>query len=172
MTSSPLIPLCALAFLASACATTETAAEAPQVAAEPVDPWVLHIEIGRWGAMLGQTEEHSETLAARQPVRDESSEDTAVFAARLRQTAFELNAQRIAYCRAGLVTEASCVAPFAPAWLTSLDATPPSLDVAQARSNELGEAVMTFWDAVCEAAQGPHDPNVIIPVEERACPME
>jgi hypothetical protein len=119
-------------------------------AQETPDAFGLQIEIGRYNVMLHQTEElTAESPAGAEPGLDEPR----TLARTLRHVVWRYNLDRSRLCMRGLHTDVACGPAFMPAWLSEPDASAPSLQELQARSNVVGGEVMRFWGAVCDAAR-------------------
>lgn len=136
--------------------------------AETRDPYHLHIEIGRWNAMASQVADlHA---IPQQPfVDDDNLLAPASLARRLREAVWLYNLERVQLCAAERLREASCGAPYLPRWLNESPQETPSLRTIAARSEDVGERVMPFWEAVCAEARAAE------PDEEarrEICPME
>jgi hypothetical protein len=139
-----------LALALAACG--QTGAEKAQTPApgEPVDPYALYIEVGRYDVMLS----HVENLNADRPgAAEQANEDPRAIARQLREVVWRYNRDRSDLCGRGLFTELSCAPAFSPVWINEPAASVATLDVLQARSNEVGAEVMRFWSAVCEDAR-------------------
>lgn len=137
---------------------------APQ--AEAIDPFNLHIEIGRYGAMMGQVRDHTAETPNAAPEEDVA--DPIVLARRLRETAWEYNMLASQLCSRGLFAEQTCGPAFNPVWLADPADASVSLEEIETRKEALGDQVLPLWNAVCEQArQG-------VPEEEQmmVCPME
>lgn len=154
------------AFLALALVSAAPMAQAEQ---ERVDPSSLHISIGRWGAMLSEVGE----LNARPDDAPAADDDADVsephrLARELRETAWQFNLARSEMCARNDMPEISCGAAFAADWLAEQPDAGVSYEELDRRSEELGAAVMPFWDAVCDRAKKD------VPQEEQmsVCPME
>lgn len=117
--------------------------------AEAQDPFDLNIEIGRYGAMLNQVEEHTAERGAAEPAVTDPNE----LARRLRETVWEYNLHRSRLCAKSLYTELTCGPAYAPVWLSEPDTAAPSLEDLQTRSTAVGDEVMRLWDTVCEDAR-------------------
>lgn len=88
---------------------------------------------------------------------------------RLREAVWLYNLERVQLCAAERVIEASCGAPYLPPWLNEPPQEAPGLRAIAARSEEVGERVMPFWQAVCDEARAAE------PDEEarrQICPIE
>lgn len=136
----------ALALAACGQQGAEKAPEAPQ----PVDPWALQIEVGRYDVMLS----HVDNLTSERPGPNElQSDDPRVIARQLREVVWRYNSERSSLCGRGLFTDVACGPPYSPVWLNEPDTVTPTLDDLQTRSTELGAVVTRFWDAVCADAR-------------------
>jgi len=116
---------------------------------ERLDPFDLNIEIGRYGAMLDQVEEHTREVGSAEPAVTDPNE----LSRRLRETVWEYNLERSRLCAKSLYTELTCGPPYAPVWLSEPDAAAPSLEDLQTRSTAVGDEVMRLWNAACEDAR-------------------
>lgn len=155
-----------LAVALAACGQTgEKQAEVPTGAAGP-DPFELNIEIGRYGAMLGQVSGHTEERPGSAEPEVTEARDLA---RRLRETVWEYNLQRSKICAKGLFTELTCTPAYEPVWIAEPPSVEPTLAEIQSRSEAVGNEVMTLWNAVCEDARARATTE-----EERqvACAME
>jgi len=132
---------------------------------EPVDGFALHIEIGRWSVM---TDTVSELLGAPE-LADADITAPRTLARGLREAVWAYNLAREMACAAGKFTALACGSAYLPGWLSEAGDASPSLEILQARSDEVGEHVMPFWNAVCDDAQ-----SRVADEEERmmVCPME
>ncbi len=154
-----------LALALAACGQTgEKQAEVPTGPAGP-DPATLNIEIGRYGAMLAQVDDHT----AERPGSAEP-EVTAPrdLARRLREAVWHYNIERSQICSKGLFTELACGPAYEPVWIAEPETVEPTLEEIQSRSDALGQEVQRLWDAVCEDARSraPEDERMAV------CPME
>jgi hypothetical protein len=117
---------------------------------ESRDPFDINIEIGRYGAMLNQIDEHTrERAGAAEPAVTDPNE----LSRRLRETVWEYNLQRSRLCAKGLYAELSCGPAYAPVWLSEPDAAAPTLEDVETRADAVGDEVMRLWNAVCEDAR-------------------
>ncbi len=124
-----------------------------QVPASPAgpDPFTLNIEIGRYGAMLGQVTGHTEERpGSTQPEVTEARD----LARRLRETVWEYNIERSKICAKGLFTEVACTPAYEPVWISEPPSVAPTLEEIQSRTDAVGVEVMRLWNAVCEDARG------------------
>jgi nitrous oxide reductase accessory protein NosL len=132
-----------------ACGRQEQAAPAPE--AQQIQPFDLHIEIGRYGYMLSQV--HRIANPDGEEIASESPEEPRALARALRETAWEYNLERSRLCARAYLAEASCGPSYNPVWLADPADAAVSLEDLQARANALGEVVTPFWNAVCEDAR-------------------
>lgn len=125
---------------------------APPAAPEAAvpDAFGLHIEIGRYGAMLRQT---GALTADRRAAAEADVESPRELARHLRESVWELNLERSRQCARGLFVEITCGSPYEPVWLSEPATVEPSLVDIQARSAAVGEEVGRLWDAACEDAR-------------------
>lgn len=157
-----------LAAFAAACATP--AAESPLDA----DPFTLHIEIGRYSALLGQVVEHTGVSYEHTALAEQGEElDLAPEALmlRLREAAADYNAVRTALCASkagasdyGAIRRAACGPPFAT-WAPGA----VTMETVARRSRDLGGPIIGLWGDVCDEArrlQKPEDADTPV------CPME
>jgi hypothetical protein len=155
-----------LALALAACGQTgDKQADVPTGPAGP-DPATLNIEIGRYGAMLGQVTGHTE---ARPGSAEPEATDARDLARRLRETVWRYNIERSQSCAKGLFTEITCTPAYEPVWIAEPQNAEPTLEEIQTRSDAVGVEVQRFWDAVCEDARTRATTD-----DERqlACPME
>lgn len=129
------------------------------------DPFDLNIEIGRYGAMLSQVQDHTRERGNAEPAVTDPNE----LARRLRETVWEYNLERSRLCAKQLYMELTCGPPYAPVWMSEPDAAAPSLEDLQTRSSAVGDEVMRLWNAVCADARAQTENE-----QERmyVCPME
>jgi hypothetical protein len=114
------------------------------------DPFNLNIEIGRYGAMLGQVNEHT---ADRPGSAEPEVTEQRDLARRLRETVWEYNIERSRNCARGLFTELTCGPAYEPVWIAESSDVEPTLEEIQSRANAVGEEVMRLWNAVCADAR-------------------
>ena len=139
-----------LTLALAACGQSSEKAPAAPAAEQGVDPSGLQIEIGRYGAMLGQVR----GLTAERPGSAELDPTAPREIARaLRETVWEFNVDRSQLCAKGLFAEVACGPAYEPVWISEPASAEPTLEDLQIRSTALGEEVMRFWDAVCEDAR-------------------
>ncbi len=155
------LPAMFLALCLAACGQTSQESET-----QPPEPFDLNIEIGRYGAMLHQIDEHTrERPGSAEP----SVTDTRELARRLRETVWRYNLERSRLCAKGLFAELSCGPAYDPVWISEPPTAAPSMEDLETRANALGDEVMRLWDAVCEDAAS----RVEDEQERRyVCPME
>jgi len=110
----------------------------------------LHIEIGRYGVMLGQTADLTE---GRPGAGMASPSDPKELARALRETVWGYNIQRSQLCRRDLYAEVTCGPVFDPVWMTEPPDATPSLAALEQRSQDVGQEVQKFWTAICEDAK-------------------
>lgn len=138
----------ALALALAACGQTGEQ-QTPTAPAGP-DPFTLNIEIGRYGAMLGQVTGHTEE---RPGSAEPEVTETRDLARRLRETVWEYNIERSKICAKGLFTEITCTPAYEPVWISEPPNAEPTLAEIQSRTDAVGVEVMRLWDAVCEDAR-------------------
>jgi hypothetical protein len=152
-----------LALCVAACGQTgQKAPEAP----EGPNPSDLNIEIGRYGAMLTQIEDHTRERPGASEVEADDPRDLA---RRLRETVWEYNLERSRLCAKGLYAELTCGPAYEPVWISEPPTATPSLQDVQTRTNAVGDEVLRLWNAVCEDAR-----SRVRDEQERmyVCPME
>ena len=130
------------------------------------NPQDLHIEIGRYGAMLGETSE----LTAQKPGTSMADPaDPKQLARMLRETVWRYNQQRSELCGKNLYVEVSCGPAFEPVWMSEPADAAPSFDELEQRSDAVGGEVQKLWGAISEDARR----SVTDAAEKQAvCPME
>jgi hypothetical protein len=139
-----------LALALAACGQTgEKQGEVPASPAGP-DPFTLNIEIGRYGAMLGQVTGHTEERPGSAEPEVTSPRDLA---RRLRETVWRYNIERSKICAKGLFTEITCTPAYEPVWIAEPPTAEPTMEEIQTRADAVGTEVMRLWDAVCEDAR-------------------
>jgi hypothetical protein len=112
-----------LAVALAACGQTgEKGAEAPPV--DQLDPFTLNIEIGRYGAMLSQVEDHT---SQRPGVGEPDPAAPRELARSLRETVWEYNVQRSELCAKGLFTDVACGPAYEPVWIAEPDTVEPTM---------------------------------------------
>jgi len=137
-----------LALALAACG--QTGEQAKSADAEPLDPFAMSVEVGRYGVMLSQIQNiNSETPDAT----EQDVTAPADLARRLRETVWRYNLTRSELCARGLHTQVSCGPTFQPVWMGEPTDSAPSLEELQTRNAAVGDEVMRFWNAVCEAAR-------------------
>lgn len=145
----------ALAVIAG-CATA-----APPASSDPIEPFVLQIDIGRLGVMLGHVEELTREMAGQ----DADPESRRELARKLRETVWEYNLARSQLCARGLYTDISCGPAFAPQWLSDRPDVEPPLALLQDRQGVVGARVMQLWDRVCgDARQRAGKPDDVVEI--------
>lgn len=133
-----------------ACGQQEKAAPAPE--SEQIQPFDLHVEIGRYGYMLSQVHAIANPEDGVEP-SSENPEEPRALARALRETAWEYNLERSRLCARNYLAAASCGPSYNPVWLADPADAAVSLADLQTRANDLSEHVMPFWDAVCADAR-------------------
>ena len=160
------IVFAALSLALAACNPQQQSAEAPP-APEAIEPFDLNIEIGRYGAMLNQIEEHGMAAPSAMPEPDVG--DPRELARNLRETVWAYNIARSRLCARGVQSALSCGPAYAPLWIGDAGDVEAPLPELKARADALGEDVMRLWNAVCEEAEA----RVVDEDERRlVCPME
>lgn len=155
------VMICVLAFVALAACKQNNAVH--DVATNAQD---LHIEIGRYGAMLNETAHLTEGKTGT-GLSDPA--DVKELARSLREAVWTYNVQRSELCQRNLYTEVSCGPALDPVWMTEPADTAPSLADIQQRSQDVGGEIQKFWGAICDdARRGVRDANERMAV----CPME
>jgi hypothetical protein len=154
-----------LALCVAACGQTGEKAKAPEAPAA-IEPFDLHIEIGRYGAMLNQVEEHTR---ARPGTGEVDPAQPHQLARSLRETVWEYNLARSQLCAKGLFSDVACGPAYEPVWISEPASAEPSLQDLQVRANALGDEVMRLWNAVCADARSRVEDE-----QEKmyVCPME
>lgn len=155
--------IAAVAALAASCGPKPETTAPPSVA----EPFDLHIEIGRYGAMLNSVQSLTENMpnsgAGAEPT------DAHELARSLRETVWEYNLTRSRLCGRGIHADLTCGAPYNPVWLADAPDAAPTMPEIQARADAVGAEVSPLWNAVCEQARA----GVADESEKMAvCPME
>jgi len=153
-----------LALALAACGQTGEQQDVPTAPAGP-DPFNLNIEIGRYGAMIGQVTGHTEARPGAEPEVTEARD----LARRLRETVWEYNIERSKICAKGLFTEITCTPAYEPVWIAEPPTAEPTMEEIQTRADAVGAEVMRLWDAVCEDA---HTRATSDEERQVACAME
>jgi hypothetical protein len=136
---------------------------------DPTDPGAVQIDIRRWGVMVSEAQDlDTPQNGATAPVDVAADTTPQQIARSLRETAWRFNLARSEMCARGDLSEASCGAAFAADWLSEAPDAGVSYEELDRRSQELGAAVMPFWEAVCDRAkkQAPQEDRMSV------CPME
>lgn len=138
-----------LAILMSAVAACNRppSAPAPTPAPQASQPFDLHIEIGRYGAMLGQVANLTGELPS--PAETDPAAPQSL-ARELRETVWEYNLTRSRLCARGLYPESSCGLAYEPTWIADPATAEPSLEELKARADAVGAEVTPFWNTVCD----------------------
>lgn len=154
-----------LALCVAACGPAGEKADTPETPGQ-IDPFGLNIEIGRYGAMLSQAEDHTrERPGAGEP----DVQAPAELARRLRETVWEYNLVRSRLCARGLFRDVACGPVYDPVWISEPATAEPALEDIQTRADTLGLEVMRLWNAVCADAR-----TRVTDEQEKmyVCPME
>jgi hypothetical protein len=140
----------ALFFSAIALAACKPPGQNQPAPGAHVDPHALQIEIGRYGVMLQQTGQITQTQIG---APDAGAEDAKELARGLRETVWTYNIQRSQLCARNLFTETTCTPPYEPVWISEPPNTRPTPEQLQSRSAEVGREVQTFWNTICNDAR-------------------
>lgn len=132
-----------------ACGQNPPPAPAPE--AEQIQPFDLHIEIGRYGYMLSQV--HDIANPDGLVPSDENPEEPRALARALRETVWEYNIERSRLCARNYLPEASCGPSYNPVWLADPADAEVSLADLKTRADAVGEQVLPLWNAICEDAR-------------------
>lgn len=153
----------AIAALA-ACGPTPVEKAPPEPQA--IEPFDLHIDVGRYGAMLHTVSELTAERAYSASVDDVV--DARSMARDLRENAWEYNLLRSRLCARNIHPEASCGPAFNPVWLADPADAEVSLEEIRTRNQAFGAEINPLWGAVCDeaAAQVPEDEKMSV------CPVE
>lgn len=135
---------------------------------EDEDPFNLHIAIGRWNAMVSQVA-HLHRMPQQDYIPDSDLLAPRVLARRLREAVWFYNLQRLQLCAREHLVPETCGPPWQPGWLNDPPEEAPSFRTLARRSADVGERVMPFWHAVCEAARA-EEPDE--EARREICPME
>jgi hypothetical protein len=142
--------LIAATLALAACGQPAEKAPPATPASEAVNAFDLHIEIGRYGVMLG----HVSSLTAERPGAGEADSAAPRELARaLRETVWEYNIARSKLCAKGLFSEVACGPAYEPVWISEPASAEPTLQDLQTRADGLGQEVQAFWNAVCDDAR-------------------
>ncbi len=128
-------------------------------AQEPVDPWLLHIKIGRLGAMIGNGERALDELSGdgapatrvhirRAELDDQAAEDFLTLVDTVRQ----YNGLQYQACQARLVGEDYCLEPLHPAWLRRPLSPAPTPEELDAWTEEVWADGNSLSGALCDQA--------------------
>jgi hypothetical protein len=144
--------LLAGAIVLSACAgVTQIPKPEPAVADEPIEPFHLAIEAGRWGALIYRAQEGM-MLRPLDPAAPDENEILRIDAS-LKTGALAMLALRLEMCRSGLGEAGDCEHESWPEWITQPPSSKVDLQVLQARSDWLGEQTFRFTDTGCEVGR-------------------
>lgn len=135
---------------------------------EAHDPFHLHVAIGRWHLMASQVADLHQ-IAQPGYVYDEEILDPRSLARRLREAVWFYNLERLEMCAHGRLVSLSCTPPYLPAWLSETAEEAPSFRTLAARSEDVGERILPFWQAVCDEARAA-EPDAA--ARAQICPME
>jgi hypothetical protein len=139
-----------LALALAACGQAgEKQGEVPTSPGGP-DPFTLNIEIGRYGAMLGQVTGHTEERPGSTAPEVTDARDLS---RRLRETVWEYTIERSRICAKGLFTEVTCTPAYEPVWISEPPNAEPTMEEIQNRSDAVGVEVMRLWRVVCDDAR-------------------
>lgn len=135
----------ALVLVLALAACNQQPAEPP-----PPNPANMSVDITRYGEMLGQVE----ALTADMPTTSNiAASDPRALARGLREAVWAYNLERSRLCGRGVLPEASCGAPFLPAWINEAPDTELTVDMLAERQGAVSSLVAPFWQAVCASAQ-------------------
>lgn len=151
----------------SACGQpAEKTAPQPTVTEGELNAFDVHIEVGRYGAMLSTVDSLTEEMPGVATNEDVSA--PTAMTRQLREHVWEYNHTRSRLCGRGLYTAVTCGPAYNPVWLADPADAVVSLQEIQARNEALGAEVMALWGAVCD------DHRARVPDEEKmaVCPME
>lgn len=137
-----------LALMVAACGQGGQTPSAPSEP-EPLNPFNMQIEIGRYGVMLSQVGSLTDERDSVAPEADVTAPGEML--RNLRETVWEYNLARSRLCAKGLYTEVACGSVYEPVWLA--DTAEPSLEELKVRADAVGGEVMRLWNAVCEDAR-------------------
>jgi hypothetical protein len=142
-------------------------APAPQpsaaaAAAEPIDPFLLGIETGRWQVLIERATSGADQAPMPAPAEEA---DTLSIDRSLKQGASDLLALRDTVCARNLLPTEKCTIPDWPAWTTEPVTAATPLETLQQRSDWLGSAMSDFVDAGCAAGKAALKDDMFCSVE-------
>lgn len=160
------LALIALVASLSACGPAPDGVKTDAPPAQAIEPFDLHIEVGRYGAMLSTVSNLTSEIESTTP--DVEVTEPQEMARQLREHVWEYNLLRSKLCARGLYTQVSCGPSYNPVWLADPAEAEVSLQEIQSRNEALGEEVMRLWGTVCDDARSrvPDDEKMAV------CPME
>lgn len=162
-----LIVLAGLAALTACGPPAADKAVPPPTATEgELNAFDVHIEVGRYGAMLSTVDDL--TMEMESAVPDDDVSEPREMTRQLREHVWEYNLLRSKMCARGLYTQVSCGAAYNPVWLADPADAEVSLAEIQQRNEALGSEVMALWGAVCDD----HRSRVAEEEKMAVCPME
>jgi hypothetical protein len=126
-------------------------ASAPATPKEPLDPFVVAIDAGRWGVIIDKAIDGAREADVPTAGVDES--DLYRADKSLKNGAASLIELRNQVCGQGLVTGAACDLKDWPAWTREPPTDKTPIEELDRRSQWLGEIMQPFTDAGCEAGR-------------------
>ncbi len=146
-------PILLSMLLTVACAQSDIAAQSSPE--QEIDPWVLHIDIGRSGAILSNGEKALSLLtgdAASNSYQDENADSRRQDFLERYQNVIEHKNLQAKACAKGLVRPDLCDEPYLPDWLQLPRKTSPSLENLNTWSADLRRKITPLSGDLCEQA--------------------
>lgn len=156
--------LLAAALVLSACAgVTQIPRPEPAAAQEPIEPFYLAIESGRWDVLIDRAREGLR-LRPFDPSAPDEDEILRIDAS-LKSGALNLLALRLELCRIGLGAPGDCEHVSWPEWITQPPSSRVDLEVLQARSDWLGEQTFHYIETGCRIGREQSGEDLFCSVE-------
>ena len=156
--------LLAGAVILSACAgVTQLPKPSPAESQEPIEPFYLAIEAGRWDVLIDRAREGLR-LRPFEPSAPDENEILRIDAS-LKSGALNLLALRLELCRSGLGTSSDCSHVSWPEWITQPPSAEVDLKVLQARSDWIGEQTFRYIETGCRIGREQSGDDLFCSVE-------
>ncbi len=156
--------LLAGAIALSACAGVAQLPQPDQeVGAEPIEPFYLAIEAGRWQVLLDRAQEGLQQRPFDVSAPDEN--EILRIDASLKSGALSLLAMRLELCRSGLGVAGDCEHSSWPEWITQPPSSRVDLQVLQERSNWLGDQTFHYIETGCRIGRDQSGDDLFCSVE-------
>lgn len=156
--------LLAGAIVLSACAgVSQIPKPDSEAAQEPIEPFYLAIEAGRWDVLISRAREG---LLLR-PYNEAAPEEDEIMRidGSLKSGALALLSLRLELCRSGLAAAGDCEHESWPEWITQPPSSKVDLKVLQARSDWLGEKTFHYIETGCRVGREQSGDDLFCSVE-------